>query len=203
MSHHMTRAVRPPEWEAKSHVWRCARPTEVETMAGGTPWRRPPTSGLPPQSAYGLPAYDFANVRAQSDSLHFRPRGLTLGSTTDSSEHSADRAAAAAMLSDGASPSLLVGLEQDSSISVPAGGESASALALVAEVLRSPAQGLEPGTRSYFESRFGHDFSRVRVHSDSNAQASSRAIAARDYTVGHHIVLTGLRPSPTRRVALT
>ena len=35
---------------------------------------------------------------------------------------------------------------------------------IVREVLRSPGQSLDPGTRTFMESRFGHDFSQVRVH---------------------------------------
>jgi hypothetical protein len=36
--------------------------------------------------------------------------------------------------------------------------------------------------------RFGHDFSRVRVHTDEGAAASARALGARAYTVGPDIV---------------
>jgi hypothetical protein len=46
-----------------------------------------------------------------------------------------------------------------------------------------------PGdVRSYFESRFGYDFSAVRVHAGSNAADGARAIQARAYTLGHDIV---------------
>jgi hypothetical protein len=38
------------------------------------------------------------------------------------------------------------------------------------------------------EPRFGHDFSRVRVHTDARAAESARAVNARAYTVGHEIV---------------
>jgi len=39
------------------------------------------------------------------------------------------------------------------------------------------------------ESRFGHDFGKVRVHRDGPAAASAAAVRARAYTVGHEIVL--------------
>lgn len=52
---------------------------------------------------------------------------------------------------------------------------------------------LEPETRRYFESRFGHDFSKVRVHADSAAATSARSVAAQAYTVGHEITFdTGM-----------
>jgi len=59
---------------------------------------------------------------------------------------------------------------------------------IVHEVLRSAGQPLDPATRAYMESRFGHDFSNVRVHSDSQAMASARAVNALAYTVGKDVV---------------
>jgi hypothetical protein len=38
------------------------------------------------------------------------------------------------------------------------------------------------------EARFGHDFSRVRIHTGALASASVRAVNALAYTVGHHVV---------------
>ena len=58
---------------------------------------------------------------------------------------------------------------------------------IVHDVLRSPAQLLDPSTRARMEARFGHDFSQVRVHADTQANDSARAINARAYTVGRHI----------------
>jgi Mlc titration factor MtfA (ptsG expression regulator) len=42
--------------------------------------------------------------------------------------------------------------------------------------------------RTYFEPRFGTDFSRVRVHADGLAAEGAREVRARAYTVGPHIV---------------
>jgi hypothetical protein len=47
---------------------------------------------------------------------------------------------------------------------------------------------LPDGVRSFFETRFDQDFSRVRVHTDSNAADGARAVRARAYTIGHDIV---------------
>lgn len=47
---------------------------------------------------------------------------------------------------------------------------------------------LPPPVRSYFEARFGYDFSRVRVHADRTAAESARGIQARAYTVGRDVV---------------
>jgi hypothetical protein len=59
---------------------------------------------------------------------------------------------------------------------------------IVDEVLRSPGPPLDPTTRAFMESRFGHDFSQVRVHSDAKAAESARAVNALAYTVGRDIV---------------
>jgi hypothetical protein len=60
--------------------------------------------------------------------------------------------------------------------------------AIVYEVLRSPGQPVDAQTRAFMEPRFGHDFSRVRLHTDARAAESARAVNALAYTVGHQIV---------------
>jgi hypothetical protein len=66
--------------------------------------------------------------------------------------------------------------------------EASAVPSIVPEVLRSPGQPLEPDTRAFMESRFGHDFSQVRVHTDAQAAESARMANARAYTVGREIV---------------
>jgi hypothetical protein len=58
----------------------------------------------------------------------------------------------------------------------------------VHEALAAPGEPLDPLTHSFMEKRFGHDFSGVRLHIDSRAAESARALNARAYTVGHNIV---------------
>jgi hypothetical protein len=76
----------------------------------------------------------------------------------------------------------------------------------VQQVLRSPGQSLDGTTRSAMESRFGHDFSQVRVHADPLAAESARAVGARAYTVGRHVVsgegpLSASHPAQARLLA--
>jgi hypothetical protein len=59
---------------------------------------------------------------------------------------------------------------------------------IVHQVLRSPGQPLDAASRAYFEPRFGHDFSQVRVHADEQAAASARALGALAFTAGRHVV---------------
>jgi hypothetical protein len=69
--------------------------------------------------------------------------------------------------------------------------DQSSIPAIVHDVLRSPGQPLEQITRVFMEQRFGHDFSRVRVHADQRAAHSARVLNARAYTVGRDVVFGG------------
>ena len=67
---------------------------------------------------------------------------------------------------------------------------------VVHEVLNSPGQPLNTETRAFMEPRFGHDFSRVRVHADARAFESARAVNAFAYTVGSQIVFASQKYCP-------
>jgi hypothetical protein len=58
---------------------------------------------------------------------------------------------------------------------------------------------LDPASRSYFEPRFLHDFSRVRVHTDSSAGESARSLDALAYTLGRDIVFGPDQYAPETR----
>jgi Domain of unknown function (DUF4157)/D-alanyl-D-alanine carboxypeptidase len=59
---------------------------------------------------------------------------------------------------------------------------------IVHEVLRGSGQPLDGATRFFMESRFGHDFGAVRVHTDAKAAESAWAVKALAYTVGRDVV---------------
>jgi hypothetical protein len=59
---------------------------------------------------------------------------------------------------------------------------------IVHDVLRSPGQPLDRGTRAAMESSFGQDFSGVRVHTDARAAKSAGAVNALAYTMGRNVV---------------
>ena len=67
-------------------------------------------------------------------------------------------------------------------------GQMDAAPASVDQALASPGRPLEPALRQDMEQRFGHDFSRVRVHSGAAAEQSAQDVNAKAYTVGHNIV---------------
>jgi Domain of unknown function (DUF4157) len=64
----------------------------------------------------------------------------------------------------------------------------AEAPSIVHEVLSSPGQPLDAESRAFFEPRFGHDFSDVRVHTNERAAKSAEAVHSLAYTVGSNVV---------------
>ncbi len=67
----------------------------------------------------------------------------------------------------------------------PAAPTPAAARAIAAVRGGSP---LPAGVRAFMETRFGHDFGRVRIHTDGSAEAAARSLHARAYTLGRDVV---------------
>lgn len=74
--------------------------------------------------------------------------------------------------------------------------QSSPALESQIKSLRGGGQPLPESVSAFFEPRFGHDFSRVRVHSGAAAEQSARDANAQAYTVGHNIVFGAGRFAP-------
>jgi Domain of unknown function (DUF4157) len=70
----------------------------------------------------------------------------------------------------------------------PQAAPTMAAPPLVHEVLGTRGEPLDAALRARLQPRFGHDFSRVRVHTDERAAASAQAVQATAYTVGRDIV---------------
>ncbi len=62
--------------------------------------------------------------------------------------------------------------------------------------LNSGGQSMSSEVRSYFEPRFGFDFSNVKIHNDSAAAKSAQSINALAYTSGSNIVFNENQYSP-------
>jgi len=77
-------------------------------------------------------------------------------------------------------------------------GEGAAAPASVHQTLASPGAPLDGASRAFFESRFGRDFSSVRMHTGAQAATSAQAVGARAFTVGNHIVFGSGEYDPGR-----
>ena len=138
----------------------------------------------------------------------FRPAGtirpkLVVGRIDDPLEHEADQVADQVMRPPGPQPSLTsappqisrnYGSHEEEAAITPqtkwvgtAERGTAEAPGIVHEVLRSPGQALDAPTRAFFEHRFGHDLSLVRVHADPKAAAAARAVNAQAHSNGQDV----------------
>ena len=68
---------------------------------------------------------------------------------------------------------------------------------IVHGVLRAPGRALDAATRAFMEPRFGHDFSRVRIHADAGANCAADAVQAQAFTVGGDIVFGNGKFAPS------
>lgn len=73
----------------------------------------------------------------------------------------------------------------------PAATPTAPVLAGGIRALHGAGTPLQASDRSFFEARFGFDFSSVRVHDGPVAVSTAGALGARAYTIGHDVVFGG------------
>lgn len=120
---------------------------------------------------------------------------LTIGASDDPLEQEADRVADQ-VLAASALPATSRAPPRIQCFTGQASTAAGTAPASVDRVLARSGRPLDAALQQDMESRFGHDFSRVRVHSDSAAEESAREINAHAYTVGHNIVFGQGRYAP-------
>lgn len=132
---------------------------------------------------------DHANIATKAEQQESAHATLSLQRKCDCGEHTAGGGACAACSSK-RSPLLqrMAVNNQPQNSEVPS---------IVSQVLRSPGQSLDGDTRQFMETRFDHDFSRVRLHVDSQAGESARAVNALAYTVGSDVVFGPGRYAPS------
>ena len=78
----------------------------------------------------------------------------------------------------------------------PAAAHTASAIdapAVAIDAVQTSGQPLDAPTRDFMETRFGVDFSRVRIHAGDVAARAAHEVRARAYAMGHHVVFGGGR----------
>ena len=76
------------------------------------------------------------------------------------------------------------------------GGGGEAAPSIVNDVISSSGKSLDGNTQQFMESRMGHDFSHVQVHTDSKAAESAASVNALAYTSGNHIVFNSGQYAP-------
>ena len=144
--------------------------------------------------------------REFADGVSARARGLqpklAIGASNDPLELEADRVADRIAGPQAPAASCAGGpLVQRRATSAPDPAGAATvpgeeAPASIDRALSGSGRPLERSLRDDMERRFGHDFSRVRVHSGATAEESARDVGARAYTVGSDIVFGAGEFSP-------
>ncbi|MGB4911913.1 MAG: DUF4157 domain-containing protein [Candidatus Dechloromonas phosphoritropha] len=162
----------------------------LQTLAARTkPLSSSPHAGLMLQRkcACGSPTASLTGECEECRSKKHLQTKLAIGATNDPLEQEADRVA----------DRVLAGPAHRAVSGAPlciqrfsgqSNGKAGTAPASVDRAVASPGQPLEPALRQDMEQRFGHDFSRVRVHDDTSAAESAHTVSARAYTVGVDIV---------------
>ncbi|QHQ36674.1 eCIS core domain-containing protein [Algicella marina] len=78
----------------------------------------------------------------------------------------------------------------------PGRSPSGNAISRAGAAVARGGRPLSPSERAYFEPRFGHDLSTVRLHADATAGQAARSIGARAYTLRNHIAFAPGQLSP-------
>ena len=124
---------------------------------------------------------------------------LTVGASNDPLEQEADRVAEQVLAApeQAAVGSAAPRIQRFTEAATDAGGDAAPS---VEGVLAGGAgKPLDATLQADMEQRFGHDFSRVRVHADAAAAQSARDINAKAYTAGDHVVFGASQFMPATR----
>lgn len=120
------------------------------------------------------------------------PRQVFISDSNDQSEKEATQIARRVMQSDPPSGRT----EPVTAKTLTAGRLSIETPASLSAVLQAPGKPLPLGTRRFMETRFGHDFSTVRVHTGAQAAQSAADMSAVAYTIGPEVVFNSGRYSP-------
>ena len=164
-----------------AHVAVAAAPSLGQASGAGR------TSFIQRKCACGSPTSSLAGECTECKSKKRLQTKLTIGASNDPLEQEADRIADQ-VLASSINPTVSGALPHIQRVTGQPSAPAGIAPASVDRVLASAGRPLEPALRKDMEQRFGHDFSRVRVHSDGAAEQSARDMGARAYTVGQDIV---------------
>lgn len=176
-----------------------------KTVASTAPAARERANG--PSPAHAAPGFDLATVPARAARVQRKP---AVSHPADAAEREADAVADRVMRD--ASPAPITrgstgvqrkcaACEDDEKHAIhrkPDAHAPGAALDTPAAAHAASRGGapLSPDLRAFYEPRFGHDFSHVRVHADGEAAHAAHGVNARAYTFGNHIVFGAGQYSP-------
>lgn len=125
------------------------------------------------------------NLHSSRVALHHVQPRLAIGAVNDPLEAEADRIAQQILLAPAARVDGTSGTMR-----------APSASHVASDMSSLPGRPLDADLRTFFEPRFGFDFSRVRIHSDEAAAESAHSIGALAYTAGPSIAFGSGRYQP-------
>jgi Domain of unknown function (DUF4157) len=202
---------------------RAERSQSGPTTGAKSPAANPTYGNAPPQAAFQPadrgPNWNFASIPVSAAPISIQPK-LQIGAADDPLEREADEVGGRVMrmpdssaavssvvprvqrqCSCGGSCDKCQSHEEHGRVQLKQAGSggpgSTAAPPIVHEVLRGGGQPLDGATRAFMEPRFGRDFSGVRVHAGTDADRAAKAVHARAYTVGQHIVFGSGEFAPT------
>jgi hypothetical protein len=161
----------------------------LRTLAGGAPLQRPSRM---PMLQRKCACGDTCADCGRKDKLQ---RKAAISEPGDASELEADRVADQVMRMP--APTVQGKVEADNSMQSRKGGGAPTGVPpIVGEVLRSPGQPLDTGTRTFMEPRFGRSFEAVRIHTGSLADSAAASVQARAFTLGRDVVFAAGEHDP-------
>lgn len=140
------------------------------------------------------PSFDFARINLAPIGLAPIQRKPTVSSPSDASEREADSVASRVMRATKAPRSSAKNHASSEKPAIQQRPDAASRAAgsldttAAVEAAQHGGAPMSKDQLSYFQPRFGYDFSQVRIHTGSSAAAGARAVQARAYTAGRDIV---------------
>ena len=132
----------------------------------------------------------------ETKTLGLQPK-LRVGSSDDPLEHEADHVATQVLGNKRPAPLQPAPRQLSRYRSQPTGAQQVPAS--VTTTLALGGKPLPEQIRADFEPRFGHSFSKIRIHDGVQADVSARDVSARAYTVGHHLVFAAGQYAPATR----
>jgi hypothetical protein len=139
--------------------------------------------------------HDFSQIPPQTKSPSTAQAKLDVSAPGDTYEQEADRVSGQVMTTP-AHPTINGIPPRIQRFSGHSKGHMDTAPASVDQTLAGPGRPMEPELRQDMELQFGHDFSRVRVHTGTAAGQSAQDVNALAYTVGQNVVFGANQYAP-------
>ncbi|HEU4328713.1 MAG TPA: DUF4157 domain-containing protein [Roseiflexaceae bacterium] len=162
----------------------------AEPHFGGSPYDAPPPSDLDALGGNSRLIAGWLSASFPETGRATIQASLRISAAGDQYEQEADRVADTVMGSRGLPGEPIASTHPSYYIQrAPSGAGLGVAPEVESSIdrMQGGGQPLPAGERDFFERRFGHDFSQIRIHADDHAAQTARTLNARAFTVGNDI----------------